>query len=217
MAAGLFDLPAERITHAMFEAVMSWAPLSVAFWDAELRFVRINELAASLNGPTPAEHVGRTFRELVSDSVADAAEPTLREVLETGRPVTDVEIKGTWPAGGERFFLASFYPINTRAGERIGVGSLGIDVTDRKLFLDMKDRERRALEINDNVVQGLTVALMALEAEDYGKTEVALQATIGRARDIIGDLIGTASGNVVLSRGRLRRTTAGPRFLEAEK
>ena len=196
---------------------MNWAPLSVAFWDSELRFIRINELAASLNGPTPAEHLGRSFREVMGASVADAAEPILLEVLRTGTPVTDVEVSGTWPAGGERHFLASFYPISTRAGERIGVGALGIDVTDRKLFLDMKDRERRALEINDNVVQGLTLALMALEAGDYEKTDEALQSTIGRARDIIGDLIGTASGNVVLTRGRLRRKQAAPRFLEVKE
>lgn len=63
----------------------------------------------------------------------------------------------------------------------------------RQLF---EERERHALEINDNVVQGLSVAKYSLAA---GQTEAAAQAvdeTLARARRIITDQLGDVNFEV---------------------
>ena len=77
-----------------------------------------------------------------------------------------------------------------------------------QMFDDLKVRERQALEINDNIVQGLTVAKYALSigAEDHSKQ--AIEDTLVRARAIITDLLGEPGSSGGFGPGDLRRTTA---------
>jgi len=51
-------------------------------------------------------------------------------------------------------------------------------------------RQRQALEINDNVVQGLAIAKYALDAGDEQKAYEAVARTLTSARGIISDLLG---------------------------
>jgi GAF domain-containing protein len=60
-----------------------------------------------------------------------------------------------------------------------------------------KERERHALEINDNIVQGLALAKYAIEAGDLDQGVRALDDTLERARDII-----TSQLEEVAGRGR---------------
>jgi hypothetical protein len=75
-----------------------------------------------------------------------------------------------------------------------------------QMFDDLKVRERQALEINDNIVQGLTVAkyAMSIGAEDHSKQ--AIEDTLVRARAIITDLLGDPGSSVAFGPGDLRRT-----------
>lgn len=59
-----------------------------------------------------------------------------------------------------------------------------------KLFEDMRQRERQALELNDNVLQGLVVARMALDVGQPEKAQDALETTIRSASEIITGLLG---------------------------
>ena len=60
------------------------------------------------------------------------------------------------------------------------------------LFEDMRERQRQALEIHDNVVQGVATAKMALELGDTQRAAAALDTTLGRAKGIISELLGDA-------------------------
>lgn len=68
-----------------------------------------------------------------------------------------------------------------------------------KLFEDMRLRERQALEINDNVLQGAVVAKMSLELGDVKKAEEALASTIAAASSIITGLLdnGSVTGSAI--------------------
>ena len=76
-----------------------------------------------------------------------------------------------------------------------------------QMFEDLKARERQALEINDTIVQGLTVAkyAMSIGAEDHSRQ--AIDDTLVRARAIITDLLGEPGTAVELGPGDLRRAT----------
>lgn len=50
-------------------------------------------------------------------------------------------------------------------------------------------RQRQALEINDNVVQGLTVAKYAMDAGDMARAKEAVEHTLMSARHIVTDLL----------------------------
>jgi hypothetical protein len=52
-----------------------------------------------------------------------------------------------------------------------------------------EERRRRAMEINDDVVQRLVVARQAYAAGERPEGDVAVDAALGRARRIMADLI----------------------------
>ncbi len=66
-------------------------------------------------------------------------------------------------------------------------------------------RRRKALEINDNVVQGLTVAKYALDAGDYEEARQAIEQTLEAARHIITDLLDEGPEDLRLLAGDLVR------------
>jgi PAS domain S-box-containing protein len=114
------------------EATYRSAPVGLCVLDTDLRFVRINEHLAQMNGLPPEAHVGRTIREVVPD-VAAKAEPTLRRILDTGEPVIGVEIRGETPAepGVEHCWIESWHPLRDRTGAIVGINVVAEDVTER--------------------------------------------------------------------------------------
>ena len=84
-------------------------------------------------------------------------------------------------------------------------GSYAAGLRGAQMFEDLKVRERQALEINDNIVQGLTVAkyAMTIGAEDHSRE--AIEDTLRRARAIITDLLGEPGTAIELGPGDLRR------------
>lgn len=117
---------------AEIETIYQSAPIGLNVLDTDLRFVRINERLAQMNGFPVEAHIGRTVRELLPD-LADGAEQLLRPILETGQPVLNVEIIGETPAqpGIQRTWLESFLPL--KDGDRtIGISTVCEEITDRK-------------------------------------------------------------------------------------
>lgn len=87
-------------------------------------------------------------------------------------------------------------------------GTYGSLMRGAALFEDMKERQRQALEINDNIVQGLVVAETALALDQRERSQEALEATLASARQIISDLLGEMGTEVRLGPGDLRRRQA---------
>ncbi|HSR97530.1 MAG TPA: PAS domain-containing protein [Kofleriaceae bacterium] len=118
---------------AKLESLLAASPIGIAFVDRELRYVRINEALASLNDHPAEAHLGRSVGEVLP-AFASTLEPMLRDVLETGRPVLNLEITRppTTDPGDTRSLLASYFPVRARSGEITGVGGIVIDVTEAK-------------------------------------------------------------------------------------
>ncbi|MGB3780492.1 MAG: PAS domain S-box protein [Tunicatimonas sp.] len=118
---------------AVLDALYATAPVGLAVLDAQLRYVRINDRLAEINGFPVAQHLGKTVREIVPD-LADAAEPGLRRVLETGEPVVDLEIRGETAAqpGVERVWKEQWMPIYDARGEVIGINVMAEEVTEQR-------------------------------------------------------------------------------------
>lgn len=125
-------LQRNRESLALLDTLLRSAPVGLAFVDPELRFVRVNESLAQLNGKSVEEHLGRTVMEIVPD-VAQHVAPLYRRVLETGEPIRDMPVSGETSArpGETRHFNVSYYPVATPDGARLGVGIVVTDYTDR--------------------------------------------------------------------------------------
>jgi hypothetical protein len=85
-------------------------------------------------------------------------------------------------------------------------GSYASVLRGAQLFEDMKVRERQALEINDNIVQGLTVAKYALDQGKDETSRTAVEDTLKKARNLITELLGEQGSEIELAKpGELRR------------
>jgi GAF domain-containing protein len=69
----------------------------------------------------------------------------------------------------------------------------------------LEDRRRRALELNDDVVQGLAVAQLALQADRPAEAAKAVQSTLSAAQAIVGELLEDAGAQGRLHPGDLVR------------
>ncbi|MDZ8188070.1 MAG: PAS domain S-box protein [Nostoc sp. ChiSLP02] len=117
---------------AEIEVIYQSAPIGLNFLDTNLRFIRINQRLAEMNGVPAEAHIGRTMREVLPD-LGDAAEKVLRPILEKGEPVLNVEITGETPAqpGVQRTWLESFWPLKN-GNQIIGINTVCQEITERK-------------------------------------------------------------------------------------
>lgn len=76
------------------------------------------------------------------------------------------------------------------------------------LFEDMQVRQRQALEIHDNIVQGLVKAKLSIEAGQTESGRKELDDTIEASRKIMSDLLGEAGRARPLRPGELVRKSA---------
>jgi signal transduction histidine kinase len=71
-----------------------------------------------------------------------------------------------------------------------------------------EQRERHALEIHDNLVQGLTAIHWALEAGAYEQARALTAAALAEAQGMIGDLLQDHPEGHAFAPGTLRRERA---------
>jgi PAS domain S-box-containing protein len=116
---------------ALFDVVGEGAPVGLGLVDTDLRFVRINEALAAINGRPREHHLGRRLDEVLPE-MASVLVPIYQHVLESGEPVLERELSAEQPGTGRvRHVLASWFPVRSE-GEIAGVGAVVIDVTDLK-------------------------------------------------------------------------------------
>ncbi|WP_179228498.1 PAS domain-containing hybrid sensor histidine kinase/response regulator [Leptolyngbya ohadii] len=130
---------------AEIEAIYATAPVGLCFNDTDLRFVRINQQLAEINGASVEQHIGHTLRELLPE-LADQLEPIYRRVIETGEPILNLEVSGKNPAqpGVVRTWLSSYYPLKDQRDRILGVNVVVQEITEHK----RREAERQQAELN---------------------------------------------------------------------
>ena len=78
------------------------------------------------------------------------------------------------------------------------------------LFADLKARQRSALEINDNIVQGLALAQYRYEMGDPERAHEAVVRTLTAARAMMSDLVDPVSGMSIEAGDLVRSVPAQP-------
>jgi len=144
-----------------FNAASS-AAIGLCIHDRDLRFVKINEALAAINGHSVAEHLGKTTAELLPE-LAPIVTPLHQQVLNTGQAILNREIVSEVPSqpGAMRYWLASYFPILSSHGstQPVGVGVIIIEISNHKqaesVLLESDRRWRSLLDNVQLIVVGL--------------------------------------------------------------
>ncbi|NTX60667.1 PAS domain-containing protein [Myxococcus sp. CA051A] len=135
---------------ALLDTFLNHAPVGLAFINRELRYLRINEALASLHGRTRNEELGRTVWEM-NPNMAPAFAPLMLQVMETGVPLSDMEMSGHVPATPHelRHWRVSYYPVRTPSGGIVGLGAVVMEVTAEHRA--QQERERLLKEAQEAI------------------------------------------------------------------
>lgn len=175
------------------EALYDKAPIGLGFLDRDLRFVRINQTLADMNGPNSTDHLGRCVWDILP-ALRQSTEPALRRVLETGETLTGVEVTGETPArpGEQRQWVEMFYPVRREDGAIQGVGICCADVTEirqarEREKLLMREVDHRAKNLLTVVQSVLHLSRSAETVEDYRAAVTGRIQALGRVHTILAE------------------------------
>ncbi|MGL6139262.1 MAG: PAS domain-containing protein, partial [Planktothrix sp.] len=126
------------------------SPVGLCLVDQHLKFVKVNENFAKINNLCVVEHIGKTGHELFPEW-ADIYEPLMRQVLETGATLTNVEFQTLTPVFLQiRYWVGSLYPALLEDGQS-GVGGVITEITEQKENQKEIKRAKERLEEAQNI------------------------------------------------------------------
>ena len=132
------------------------APVALCVFDNQMRYVRINERLARMNGRSVAEHIGRTPREIIP-RLADRIENSFDLVIKSGDPVRNVEFIAEVD-GYKRTWLASYYPFKDETHRMTLVNVVIEEITERKRLQEaLQEREERLRIFIENAPAALAM------------------------------------------------------------
>lgn len=122
-------------------------PMGLCVISKDLRFLRINELMAQINGVPVLDHIGRLVSEVVP-ALEGPARELMREVMQSKAVVGPFEIIGETPAdpGNTHYWTEIWSPIFDTHGNVVAASVAALDVTERKLAEQQKEQALRDAE-----------------------------------------------------------------------
>ena len=160
-------------------AFVQAAPVGIALFDLELRFVFANAYLAQINGVAAEDLIGKRIGD-ISERFGEAVERILTDARDRDMPSIDVELSDDGPGGSGKAYRASHFPVRVD-GELVAIGATIIDVTDARRALAHEQAARAIAEQAAGRSERLR-ALGASLASTATTEEVAEVAVHGFAR-----------------------------------
>jgi PAS domain S-box-containing protein len=128
------------------QLIYDTAPIGLAVLSPDCRYLRINQRLTEICGIAVADHIGRSVRECVP-ALADAVESIVRSIIDTGAPVTGIEVAGQRPGQNEeRSWITYWHPLRGPDGSIIGINVAAEEITERKRAEAELERAKVAAE-----------------------------------------------------------------------
>jgi PAS domain S-box-containing protein len=112
---------------ALLNEIVHQAPLGIAFFDLDARFVHVNTPFAEFDGVPLEGHPGRTIAQL-APGLWDRVGEVFGSLAAGAQDLAEFEIGG----GAGRVWNLRWYAVHGQAGEIFGVGVLAEEVTERR-------------------------------------------------------------------------------------
>jgi PAS domain S-box-containing protein len=121
----LFPQPALQL-------IYDTAPIGLACLSPDCRYLQINQRLTEICGISVEDHLGRSVRDCVP-ALAGAVEDIVRSIMDTGEPVTGIEVAGQRAdQTDERFWITYWHPLRNPSGEIVGINVAAEEITERK-------------------------------------------------------------------------------------
>ncbi|WP_437967694.1 PAS domain-containing protein [Sorangium sp. So ce260] len=177
---------------ALIDAFFQATTAGLGVIDRDLRVVRLNQALADINGLPLEAHLGRTIPELLPE-MGEAIVAHLRRALDTGEAFT-AEVTGRTRASDRpRSWLVNYAPVRAKDGVVVGVGTIVLDITERKETEDRLQEEGETLELLNRAGKQLAAEL---------DLEKLVQAVTDAATRLSGAQFGAFFYNVTNAEGK---------------
>lgn len=133
-----------RDSLAALQSLFTQSPIGLATLGPDLRFLRVNDALARMNGVPAADHLGKRLTEVVPGVNAAALEATMRRVLECGKAVVDIRRTGRTPSDPDHdhTWSCSYAPLLDGSGRALGLIASLIDITESQRAQQEAERAR---------------------------------------------------------------------------
>ena len=176
---------------ARLDSLFENAPIGLGFWDREIRYLRVNEALAEMDGLPSEAHEGRTVAELLP-GVSPEMTRILERVVREGATVRDTETELETPAapGVKRRWTVGYYPVRDRSGEIIGAGAVCDEITElrraQQAEAELRDALERALEAEHGIAETLQRALLPERLPTVPGLEVSARYQAAGEHNLVG-------------------------------
>jgi PAS domain S-box-containing protein len=114
------------------QLIYDTAPIGLACLSPDCRYLQINQRLTEICGISVEDHLGRSVRDCVP-ALADSVEDIVRSIMDTGDPVTGIEVAGQRADQiDERFWITYWHPLRSPSGEIVGINVAAEEITERK-------------------------------------------------------------------------------------
>lgn len=145
------------------QLIYDTAPIGLAFLSPDCRYLRINQRLTEICGISVEDHLGRTVRDCVP-ALASSVEAIVHSIMETGEPVTGIEVAGQRAdQAEERFWITHWHPQRGPAGNIIGINVAAEEITERKRYERELRHARDAAEAALHHLQETQASLVEAE------------------------------------------------------
>jgi formate hydrogenlyase transcriptional activator len=102
--------------------------VGLAVCDKSLRYVKVNDALARMNGIPAEAHLGKTVYDILGE-VAAKVEPAFHHVFTTGQPLSNLELVAKLPARTEPArWIENYFPIKDAEGQVRHVGAVVVEM-----------------------------------------------------------------------------------------
>jgi PAS domain S-box-containing protein len=226
------SVPAGSGTHSPeLQLIYETAPIGLAFLSPDCRYLMINNHLTEICGISVEGHIGRTVRETVPQ-VAEQVEQIVQTILQTGEPITGIEVNGQRPDGSnsDRVWITYWHPLKDSSGAVLGVNVAAEEITERKRAeAELAASQQRLRDLNEELAQrvearaqerdrvwNLSQDLLVVFDADGNALNVnpAWQAMLGWSSE---DLVGKSLTSLVHADDRARSALARANLMAGRK
>jgi PAS domain S-box-containing protein len=146
-----------REQFAELEHIYRTAPIGLALYGPDLRYLRVNDELARINGVPAGKHPGLMPRD-INPELGKTVESYIRRAFAKGESIQNVEIHGVTQAqpGVERDWLVSFHPLRGQDGVIFAVSGVVMEITEgRRTGEALRLSEARHRDLIEHSVYGI--------------------------------------------------------------